>query len=151
MLLKVPVPLVFVFAYLAGVACQYFFPVKIHSAEVSLIIKITGAVVFVSGGLLAAWSLIIFRRERTTVVPGKSSKKIVDYGPYRFSRNPMYVSLVLAYLGEAGLLTQLWPVVLLLPVFLYVNQVVIPLEEEILRKDFKEAFEKYFTRVNRWL
>ncbi len=150
MLLKVPVPWVFILAYLIGVAFQYFFPVKIHSAGVSLIIKIAGVVVFVSGGLLAAWSLFIFRKERTTTVPGKSSKKIVDYGPYRFSRNPMYVSLILAYLGEAGLLTQLWPVILLLPVFLYVNQVVIPLEEEILKKDFKEAYEGYRAQVNRW-
>ena len=72
-------------------------------------------------------------------------------GPYRISRNPMYVSLTLAYLGEAGFLSQLWPVMLLPLTLAYVNLIVIPLEEEVLKGDFKEEYENYCTRVHRWL
>lgn len=151
MLLKIPVPWIFFMAYLMGIAFQYFFPVRIPHKEISLVIRIAGIIILVTGAFIASWSLLIFRKARTTTVPGKSSKKIISNGPYRFSRNPMYISLILAYLGEAGFLTQAWPVIMLLPVVFYVNQVVIPLEEEVLGKDFKEAYEKYSTRVNRWI
>lgn len=151
MLLKVPVPWVFVMAYLMGVVFQYFFPVRISHKEISLVIRIAGIIILVTGAFIASWSLLIFLKARTTTVPGKSSKKIISNGPYRFSRNPMYVSLILAYLGEAGLLTQLWPVITLPFVFWYVNRVVIPLEEDMLEEDFKEEYENYKANVRRWL
>jgi protein-S-isoprenylcysteine O-methyltransferase Ste14 len=62
----------------------------------------------------------------------------------------MYISLLLAYLGEAGLLAQCWPVIVLPLMTVYLNRIVIPLEEDILRKDFKEEFKNYCSRVNRW-
>ncbi len=63
----------------------------------------------------------------------------------------MYVSLTLAYLGEAGLLTQIWPVILLPFVLAYLNWIVIPLEERGLKEVFAEAYEQYCTRVRRWI
>lgn len=63
--------------------------------------------------VIAGCGLVLFRKAKTTTVPGKLSGKLVTRGPYRFTRNPMYVGLILAYLGEAGLLKQIWPVVLL--------------------------------------
>ena len=63
----------------------------------------------------------------------------------------MYLSLSLAYLGEAGILTQLWPVILLPLTLAYVNLIVIPLEEAVLKGDFKEEYEKYCTMVHRWI
>ena len=132
-LLHIPVPWVFVLTYLGG-----------------LIFRISGVIIFTLGALFASWSLIIFHKARTTTTPGESSKKIVIYGPYRYTRNPMYVSLILAYLGEAGILGQLWPVIALPLVMAYVNWVVIPLEEEVLRKDFKDEYENYCSRVHRW-
>jgi protein-S-isoprenylcysteine O-methyltransferase Ste14 len=63
----------------------------------------------------------------------------------------MYVSLILAYLGEAGFLAQSWPVLVLPFILAYVNWIVIPLEEGILKKDFKEEYENYCALVGRWL
>jgi protein-S-isoprenylcysteine O-methyltransferase Ste14 len=57
----------------------------------------------------------------------------------------------MAYLGEAGLLAQLWPVLFLPLMLLYLNKVVIPLEEEILSKDFNEEYKAYCSKVKRWL
>jgi len=99
-------------------------------------IKIAGGILFALGAVFAAWSLIIFRKAPTTTTPGESSKKLVTWGPYRFTRNPMYVSLTLAYLGEAGMLSQFWPVLVLPFMLAYVNQIVIPLEEGILKRDY---------------
>jgi protein-S-isoprenylcysteine O-methyltransferase Ste14 len=111
-------------------------------------ISVGGGVLFVVGAAIAGWGWLTFRRARTTTVPGQKPSLMVTWGPYRFSRNPMYVGLTLAYLGEAGLLQQLWPVILL-P--LTVAYVVIPVEEGKLREVFGEEYTGYQARVRRWL
>jgi protein-S-isoprenylcysteine O-methyltransferase Ste14 len=60
-----------------------------------------GAIVFTVGAVIAGWGWVTFRRARTTTVPGRASSRLVTWGPYRVSRNPMYVGLAVAYLGEA--------------------------------------------------
>jgi protein-S-isoprenylcysteine O-methyltransferase Ste14 len=84
-------------------------------------------------------------------VPGESSSRLVTWGPYRFSRNPMYVGLTIAYLGEAFLLRQVWPAVLLPVVLAYVNWVVIPVEQARLTDVFDAEYVAYQRRVRRWL
>jgi len=74
----------------------------------------------------------------------------VTWGPYRFTRNPMYVGLVLAYLGEAGLLKQVWPVVLLPFTIAYLNWTVIPVEEAKLEEAFPYEYKQYRLQVRRW-
>ena len=150
-LLHVPVPWVFVLTYLIGLVLQLIFPFNIHSQEVLFFIKIIGIVLFALGAVFASWSLIIFHKAHTTTTPGESSKKLVTHGPYRLTRNPMYVSLILAYLGEAGFLTQSWPIFVLPFILVYVNWIVIPLEEDVLKKDYKEEYENYCNHVPRWL
>jgi protein-S-isoprenylcysteine O-methyltransferase Ste14 len=60
----------------------------------------SGGILFAIGAFIAGWGLVIFRRARTTTIPGRVSSQLVTWGPYRFSRNPMYVGLITAYLGE---------------------------------------------------
>jgi protein-S-isoprenylcysteine O-methyltransferase Ste14 len=110
-----------------------------------------GAVVFAMGATIAGWGLLIFRRARTTTVPGRTSAALVTWGPYRITRNPMYVGLTLAYLGEAGILKQVWPVILLPVVLAYLNWIVIPLEEARLTEGFQGDYERYRARVRRWI
>lgn len=151
-LLKIPVPWVFILTYLAGLIPQFLLPIGGDRVNVSIqAVKIAGAFVFLFGALFAAWSLIIFREARTTTTPGESSKKLVMSGPYRFSRNPMYVSLIMVYMGEAGLLAQIWPVLFLPLMLIYLNKVVIPLEEKILTNDYGDEYLTYRSKVKRWL
>jgi protein-S-isoprenylcysteine O-methyltransferase Ste14 len=63
----------------------------------------------------------------------------------------MYVGLVLAYIGEMGILVQIAPVIPLLFVVAYVNWTVIPVEESQLRKLFPETYGQYCSRVRRWI
>jgi len=149
-LLKIPVPWVFILTYLTGVVLQLIFPIANPSVAVSHIAMVAGIILFATGAIFASWSLLIFHKARTTTTPGESSKRLITDGPYRLTRNPMYISLLLAYLGEAGLLAQCWPVIVLPLMTVYLNRIVIPLEEDILRKDFKEEFKNYCSRVNRW-
>jgi protein-S-isoprenylcysteine O-methyltransferase Ste14 len=149
-LLRVPVPWVFVLAYLMGIIPERgrssYIPARL--AEQSTLV---GAVLFSIGVIIAGWALLLFRKARTTTVPGKSSNRLVTWGPYRFTRNPMYVALTLAYIGEAGLLHQVWPLVLLPLVLAYVNWTVIPLEESKLKEVFVDDYEQYRLRVRRWI
>jgi protein-S-isoprenylcysteine O-methyltransferase Ste14 len=148
-LLHVPVPWVFVLTYLLGVALEHILHPTIPPTATS-ISTIFGAVFFAMGAVIAGWGLVLFRKAKTTTVPGKLSGKLVTWGPYRFTRNPMYVGLVLAYLGEAGLMKQIWPVVLLPLTVAYLNWTVIPLEEAKLDEAFHDEFGQYRSRVRRW-
>ncbi|MFZ1943087.1 MAG: isoprenylcysteine carboxylmethyltransferase family protein [Acidobacteriaceae bacterium] len=84
-------------------------------------------------------------------MPGERSERLVTRGPYRLTRNPMYVGLTLAYFGEAGLLRQIWPLAVLPLVLAYLQWTVIPLEEAKLRETFGEEYEAYRGRVRRWV
>jgi protein-S-isoprenylcysteine O-methyltransferase Ste14 len=149
-LMRVPVPWVFILAYLIGVGLEIFVPFHTRSLQVGLI-KVLGVVLFLIGAGVAAWGLLVFRKARTTTVPGKSSTAVVMSGPYRFSRNPMYCGLIIAYVGEAGLLVQVWPLIILLLVVAYLNWIVIPVEESRLQADFGAEYEQYRARVHRWI
>lgn len=149
-LMRVPVPWVFVLMYLVGVIAEHAWPLHQGTMAPSGV-GFAGGVVFVIGAAIAGWGLLTFRRARTTTVPGRASSRLVTWGPYRFSRNPMYVGLTLAYLGEAGLLRHLWPVLLLPLVIAYVNWVVIPVEEGKLKEVFGEEYGRYRARVRRWV
>jgi protein-S-isoprenylcysteine O-methyltransferase Ste14 len=148
-LLHVPVPWVFVLTYLLGVALEHVHHATI-SATAALVSRTAGAVLFALGAVIAGWGLVLFAKARTTTVPGKLSGKLVTWGPYRFTRNPMYVGLVLAYLGEAGLLKQVWPVVLLPFTIAYLNWTVIPVEEAKLEEAFPYEYKQYRLQVRRW-
>ena len=128
LLQHIPVPWVFVIAYLIGVVVQAFVPIPLSVAARDAS-NLAGWVTMALALVLAAWCLTILRRQRTTTVPGRMSAALVSWGPYRFSRNPMYVALTVAYLGEAGILGQVWPLPLLVLVLVYLNWTLVPFEE----------------------
>jgi protein-S-isoprenylcysteine O-methyltransferase Ste14 len=150
-LLRVPVPWVFVLGYLAGLGLQRFVAAPQPLPAVRTSLWFAGLALIVPGAALAAWSLSLFHRAGTTTVPLEAPSTVVMRGPYRFSRNPMYVSLALIYLGECAIFAQLWPLVMLLPTLLYVNAVVVPFEEAQLRAAFGDRYRDYCTIVRRWL
>jgi len=150
-LLRVPVPWVFVLAYLVGAALERRVRLGLGLSVPRAASLTVGVVLLAAGAVIAGWGLPIFHRVGTTTVPGQSSDRLVTWGPYRFTRNPMYVGLTLAYLGEAALLRQLWPLPLLVLVLAYVQWMVIPLEESRLREAFGEDYTAYCGQVRRWL
>ncbi len=105
------------------------------------------------GLLLDGWSLWNFRRQRTTVnplAPGRASTVVLS-GPYRFTRNPMYLGMAMLLLALCLWLGQ--PVALLaLAVFVaYITRFQIQPEERALRAKFGAPYEDYLRRVRRWL
>lgn len=149
-LMRIPVPWVFVLAYLAGAGLEHVVPVNSEPGPQAATLAV-GIALFCAGAVVAGWAWFLFHRAGTTRVPGETSTRLVTRGPYGRSRNPMYVGLSLAYLGEAGMLGQLWPIVVLPLVLAYLNWIVIPVEEARLHDAFGRAYEDYRGRVGRWL
>ena len=150
LLLYVPVPWVFVLTYLVGVALEYLLPLK-ADRSVPLSVTVAGGLLFCLGAVIAGWGWLLFHQAGTTRIPGQPSTALVTSGPYRVSRNPMYVGLTLAYLGEAGLLGQLWPVLLLPLTLAHLNWTVIPVEEARLKEVFGTDYDRYRAAVRRWI
>jgi protein-S-isoprenylcysteine O-methyltransferase Ste14 len=146
-LMRIPVPWVFALAYLVGALLEHF--VKLHVDSV-IDTHAAGVAIFAVGLIIALWAQVLFRSRGTTTVPGQKSVVLVTSGPYRLTRNPMYVGLALAYVGEAGILRQVWPLAFLPLVMVYVNSIVIPVEERRLRETFGPIYEIYCLKVGRW-
>ena len=98
-----------------------------------------------------AWSLALFARRETGLLPGEATTALIEEGPYRLSRNPLYVGLLALYLGLALLVPSVWAL-LLFPVALALILwgAILP-EERFLRDRFGARYEAYAGRVRRWL
>jgi protein-S-isoprenylcysteine O-methyltransferase Ste14 len=110
------------------------------------------------GYLLVACSTVLgfsaisrFWRARTPLLPHKPAIELVTTGPYRLTRNPMYLSLTLLYLGLVLLLNRWWPLLVLPLVLLLLQRLVIAREERYLASAFGAAYDAYCARVRRWL
>lgn len=148
---RIPPPLTFAAAFVLGMALQHIVPLPLPQAGWLDTMHLAGAVLANAGLLLALVCLGMFARKRTTILPSRSASAIVERGPYRFSRNPMYLSLVLAYAGLAGMLEAPWSLLLLpLPVAT-LQRVTIPYEESRLAAVLGEGYDRYRARVRRWI
>ena len=87
-----------------------------------------------------------------TPVPGdRPTTAIVRSGPYRFSRNPIYLAFSLLHLGIAAWVNSLWLLITLVPAAALVSLVVIPREERYLERRFPSEYPAYRAAVRRWL
>jgi protein-S-isoprenylcysteine O-methyltransferase Ste14 len=103
------------------------------------------------GVLLNGWFNFTMRRIDTPIDPRKPVSKLVTDGPFRYTRNPAYLSLTMIYAGVSALRNALWPIVLL-PLVLYVIQRdQIEREEQYLERILGEEYLTYKTRVRRWV
>jgi protein-S-isoprenylcysteine O-methyltransferase Ste14 len=111
-----------------------------------------GAVLIAAGVALSVWAALTFRRQRAEIVPSSETHRaLVATGPFRFSRNPMYLGSLFVGVG-AALLAGTWPMWLVpATLFLLQNFVIIPFEERSMGRTFGDAYRDYRSRVRRWL
>jgi protein-S-isoprenylcysteine O-methyltransferase Ste14 len=102
-------------------------------------------------GLIALWATFFMGRAKTTVNPLRPTTALVTSGPYRFSRNPLSVSLVVLYIGLAFRINTLWPLLLLVPLLVIFHFGVIQREERYLEGKFGQTYRDYCATVRRWI
>ena len=109
-----------------------------------------GLIIF--GFTLAVAATVLFRREGTELNPtSTANRKLVTSGPFRLTRNPMYLALVILALGVAFWVGA-WPMFLApIAIFATANWVYVPFEEHKMRRQFGEAFDAYARKVRRWI
>jgi protein-S-isoprenylcysteine O-methyltransferase Ste14 len=106
--------------------------------------------VALSAGLFA-WSFFWFARQKTTIIPNKPATALVLDGPFRFTRNPLYLALALLAAGAGLWLNTWWVFILLVPAIALIDRLVIAREEAYLRRRFGAEYDAYMARVRRWI
>jgi protein-S-isoprenylcysteine O-methyltransferase Ste14 len=140
-------PIVFLSAILAGIALNRTQPMPFRPSMLVLL----GPLVSLCAVTMFLLSYREFRAAGTSVRGSKRTTAIVQTGPYRFSRNPIYLSFVLLVLGLSFWLNVLWLLLTLLPAVGFIAVVVIPREEWFLERNFPDQCSSYKATVRRWL
>jgi protein-S-isoprenylcysteine O-methyltransferase Ste14 len=116
------------------------------------IFQYMGIIIFLIGAFLVLYCIYYFAIEgRGTLSPADPTQRLVVHGPYRLSRNPMYIGVTLALLGEVMIFTFSALLIYSGIVFLMFNLFVLLVEEPRLVRDFGEEYASYCRKVRRWI
>ena len=143
-----PPPLIYLSGWLAGWLLGRIYPLSWLPDALTWPV---GGLLMVCGVTCAGFAFRAMRRAQTPVDPYSPSTALVVEGPYRYTRNPLYLALTLFYVALAGLVNSAWPLLLLPLVLLVMQQGVIAREERYLEQKFGEQYVRYKSRVRRWL
>jgi protein-S-isoprenylcysteine O-methyltransferase Ste14 len=143
-----PPPLFYAIALGVGLLLEWALPVAALATGPALAL---GLALFALGAALGIWFLITFVRAKTPIDVSKPTARIVTWGPFRFSRNPGYLSLTIMYAGLAIAAKSVWALTLLPVVGHLVRHTVIEREERYLERKFGDEYLGYKTRTRRWI
>jgi protein-S-isoprenylcysteine O-methyltransferase Ste14 len=141
-------PALYGFTLAIGLVISFMFPVSFLPRPISLPIA---AIAMIGAGWFSTSAFRVMNRAQTAIDPAKPATAIVSDGVFRFSRNPLYLSLTLLYIGISLLCNALWALLLLLPLLVVVQIGVIQREEVYLERKFGDEYLRYKTQVRRWL
>jgi len=141
-------PAVYLVATLLGVVLQRLWPLGLVRPPVG---RWIGAVLIAGWPVLAAPAIREFRRAGTTVMPTGDVSAFVTSGPFRFTRNPMYLGLALLQAGVAFVLGNAWVLIFVPFSIVVIDRFVIAGEERYLEAKYGADYAAYRTRVRRWL
>ena len=113
--------------------------------------NLLGILLLTGGVALVLWTWSFMKAAATTLRPGEQSSFLLTSGPFRISRNPMYLGALLAVLGESVLMGSLASLLIPVGYFVGVDQFVARYEEIPMAAQFGDAYHEYARRVRRWL
>ena len=141
-------PLIFLGCSVAGSTLHFLCPIRIMSHSVSLTL---GVVLALISGSLATWARQVMKAAGTNIRPDRPALAIVRTGPFRFTRNPMYLSLCLLQLALGFILNDWFPLLFAVPLALILHFGVILREEHYLEAKFGEPYLALKREVRRWI
>lgn len=139
---------IFLLGLIGGALVNVYFPFPIWPGTV---IRVIGILPLLLGVALFVWARATFRRHMTALMPWTRTTTLVTDGPYGFSRNPIYLSFVLVYLGLSFIFNSTYVLIMLVVVMVLFDRLQIPREESYLRGLFGDEFDSYAAKVRRWL
>ena len=142
-------PVAWGLAVIAGLALNWLVPLPFLPADQP--VRWLGAVVFVLALALGVSAVITMIRAGSNVPTNRPTTTIVEHGPYRFTRNPIYLGMFLGQIGLAIAFNNLWLLMTLVPFALVIRYGVVAREEAYLARKFGDAYRGYCSRVRRWL
>ena len=135
-------------ALLLGIVIDWIHPIPVLPLVPA---RVIGVIMFVLSGVLAHFAQNAMHRAGTNIRPDRPALALVTDGPFRFTRNPLYVAALGVYLGIALFVNGLIPILLVIPVFYLLLWGVVLREERYMEAKFGEPFTAYRARVRRWL
>ena len=129
---------------IVGVALHLWLPLELF--EIAGMKHILGWPLLLLGGLLAAWAVATIKDMDIS-----RPTRIIDSGPYRFSRNPMYVAWTVIYVGIAVLVNSWWLLIFLPVLLAFTHYFVVRREEQQLEQHFGKEYRQYYNHVRRYL
>jgi protein-S-isoprenylcysteine O-methyltransferase Ste14 len=149
---RIPPPLLYALPLLTGFIVQRFVPTPIvNGVEPTRILRLVGVSEIAIALGLFAWAVSTFVRLKTPVIPVRRARALVDEGPFKLTRNPMYLGFTVLYLGIAFAANAFWPLVFLPEAIALTYLLAIRREEAYLTREFGDEYREYCSRVRRWL
>lgn len=146
----IPPPLFFLLCGGLGVLLEHLHPLPIgHYSRMTGVYA--ACLIIIGGSSIGLWALREMRRNRTPVEPWKTPVQLVTSGPFRFSRNPIYVMFVAVMIAVAVAADSLWLVLSAVLLIVVLDLAVIRREETLLGQLFGGEYAEYRSRVRRWL
>jgi protein-S-isoprenylcysteine O-methyltransferase Ste14 len=131
-----------------GLALQWLLPLRLGGGGARLAL---GLALIAAGVAAGGWTLAWMRRTHQDPDPRKPSPELILGGPFRWSRNPIYLGMALLQAGIGVAAGNVWLLLLLAPLLLILQRSVIEPEEEYLGRKFGDAYAAYRASVRRWL
>jgi protein-S-isoprenylcysteine O-methyltransferase Ste14 len=142
-------PIAWAVAVFAGLALNWLMPLPFIPAAVPA--GWLGAMMFALALALFAWAIVTITRAGSNIPTSRPTTTIVDTGLYRFTRNPIYLGMVLGLAGLTIAFNSLWLLLTLVPFALVIRYGVVAREEAYLERKFGDGYRRYRARVRRWL
>ncbi len=143
-----PPPLIYLAALVSGLLLNRRLPTTFLPRKIA---RSLGWPLLGGGVLLLGWFEWTLRHAGTPASPYKPVSHIVTGGPFRYTRNPGYLSMTMIYTGIASLANALWAILLLPVALLVIQRGVIEREERYLERKFGDEYLSYKAHVRRWI
>ena len=145
---KIIPPLVYLAGVVIGIVISIWIPTKIAPSSLAWTL---GGILLICGAILTGSAILKFKDVGTTVRPDRAASTLVVVGPYRITRNPMYLGLALVYVGIAPADQSVWALILLPVVLTIIQRRAIEPEEVFLERRFGADYIRYKENVRRWI
>jgi len=146
-----PPPLIYAVGLVAGLILQARYPVRLVLFLPRVVRIILGCSLAGLAFTIVTFAIRAMRRAHTNVDPTQPTTALVVEGPFKLTRNPLYLSLTLLYAGITILVNTLWSMLLLPVILVVMRKGVIDREERYLERKFGEQYLQYKARVRRWI